>query len=448
MCTPSGVTSRLSGYTYSEKPEIEFSGPSTDGVPLGFHDLNHENDDCFPGTLRAATIVPPIGGGDRVVLLGDALAVGHRRGDPDLLRAVERRDPDLAVVDVGDRARPGGRRRQGNAERQGEQDERGPHAWIELAPEHERNTPSPSLSPVPTYEQAARRVLQRADELAVFTDEPGRITRPLLTAGDGGRESARAVVDAGGGPRDARGRDRQPRRPPRRTGPRDRLASGLRRRRRPLRRHPRHPGRPRDRGGAAGHAAGGRGLRRRGRPALPEHLPRQPRVRRRAHAAGARPPRSARRLAARGDRRSTSVHRCTRRDTRAYLEVHIEQGPVLESEQLALGVVTGIAGQSRFNLAFHGHAGHAGTTPMALRRDAATAAAEFVLAAERIALRGAGARRDGRRAQRPPRRRQRDPGPRRRDARRPPPGRRASARPRWRACGPRRRRSPSAAASP
>jgi hydantoinase/carbamoylase family amidase len=71
--------------------------------------------------------------------------------------------------------------------------------------------------------------------------------------------------------------------------------------------------------------------------------------------------------------------------TRGYLEVHIEQGPVLESEGLALGVVTAIIGQSRFNLAFTGHAGHAGTTPMHLRRDAAAAAAEFVLAAERVA---------------------------------------------------------------
>src|SRR4051812_25181241 len=70
---------------------------------------------------------------------------------------------------------------------------------------------------------------------------------------------------------------------------------------------------------------------------------------------------------------------------RAYFEVHIEQGPVLEAEDLPLGVVTAIAGQTRFNLAFKGHAGHAGTTPMALRRDALAAAAEFVLAAERAA---------------------------------------------------------------
>jgi allantoate deiminase len=71
---------------------------------------------------------------------------------------------------------------------------------------------------------------------------------------------------------------------------------------------------------------------------------------------------------------------------RAYFEVHIEQGPVLEAEDAPLGIVTAIAGQTRFNLAFEGHAGHAGTTPMHLRRDALGAAAEFVLAAERLAI--------------------------------------------------------------
>jgi allantoate deiminase len=72
-------------------------------------------------------------------------------------------------------------------------------------------------------------------------------------------------------------------------------------------------------------------------------------------------------------------------DLHAYFEVHIEQGPVLESAGVALGIVTGIVGQSRFALAFDGQAGHAGTTPMDLRRDALAAAAELVLAAERIA---------------------------------------------------------------
>jgi allantoate deiminase len=72
-------------------------------------------------------------------------------------------------------------------------------------------------------------------------------------------------------------------------------------------------------------------------------------------------------------------------DLRAYFEVHIEQGPVLEAAGVPLGVVTAIAGQSRFELAFEGVAGHAGTTPMELRHDALAAAAEFVLAAEKIA---------------------------------------------------------------
>jgi len=69
----------------------------------------------------------------------------------------------------------------------------------------------------------------------------------------------------------------------------------------------------------------------------------------------------------------------------AYLEAHIEQGPVLESEGLAVGVVTGIASQLRYELTVTGRAGHAGTTTMSLRSDALTAAAEMVLAAERIA---------------------------------------------------------------
>ncbi len=68
-----------------------------------------------------------------------------------------------------------------------------------------------------------------------------------------------------------------------------------------------------------------------------------------------------------------------------YLEVHIEQGPVLVRKNLAVGVVTAIAGQSRFEISFTGHAGHAGTVPMGLRRDALCAAAEFIVAAEKFA---------------------------------------------------------------
>jgi allantoate deiminase len=73
-----------------------------------------------------------------------------------------------------------------------------------------------------------------------------------------------------------------------------------------------------------------------------------------------------------------------------YCEVHIEQGPVLEALDLPVGVVTAIAAQSRFALTFIGEAGHAGTVPMALRRDALAAAAEFTLAVESRARATAG----------------------------------------------------------
>ena len=65
-----------------------------------------------------------------------------------------------------------------------------------------------------------------------------------------------------------------------------------------------------------------------------------------------------------------------------YVEVHIEQGPVLEGVGLPVGVVTAIAGQARYLVTFTGQAGHAGTVPMLGRRDALAAAAEFVLAVE------------------------------------------------------------------
>ncbi len=73
----------------------------------------------------------------------------------------------------------------------------------------------------------------------------------------------------------------------------------------------------------------------------------------------------------------------------AFVEPHIEQGPVLEAEGVALGVVTSIAGQWRLKVKLRGQAGHAGTTPMALRRDAMVAAAECVLVIERVASEGA-----------------------------------------------------------
>jgi len=72
-------------------------------------------------------------------------------------------------------------------------------------------------------------------------------------------------------------------------------------------------------------------------------------------------------------------------NTFAALEVHIEQGPVLESEDTQLAVVEAIVGQSRLELTFTGQANHAGTTPMALRRDALAAAAQWIVEVERYA---------------------------------------------------------------
>jgi allantoate deiminase len=69
-------------------------------------------------------------------------------------------------------------------------------------------------------------------------------------------------------------------------------------------------------------------------------------------------------------------------DVAAYVEVHIEQGPQLEAEDVPVGVVTGIVGQTRARVEFVGRAGHAGTVPMALRHDALCAAAEWILAVE------------------------------------------------------------------
>lgn len=66
----------------------------------------------------------------------------------------------------------------------------------------------------------------------------------------------------------------------------------------------------------------------------------------------------------------------------AYLELHIEQGPVLEVQKLPVGVVTAISGATRLAVELHGTAGHAGTVPMAMRRDALVGAAECIVAIE------------------------------------------------------------------
>ena len=79
-----------------------------------------------------------------------------------------------------------------------------------------------------------------------------------------------------------------------------------------------------------------------------------------------------------------------RADVLGYLEVHIEQGPVLEQAGEPLGLVSAIASQGRYRLSVRGEAGHAGTVPMALRHDALAAAGEMMLAIETVARQGAG----------------------------------------------------------
>ena len=111
--------------------------------------------------------------------------------------------------------------------------------------------------------------------------------------------------------------------------------------------------------------AAGRGRRRR-----------RERARRRCERFGGDPDRCAARAAARRGAASELL---------GYVEVHMEQGPVLEERGAPVGVVTGIAGATRAEVRFTGLAGHAGTVPMALRRDAAPAVAELVLACEALA---------------------------------------------------------------
>lgn len=68
-----------------------------------------------------------------------------------------------------------------------------------------------------------------------------------------------------------------------------------------------------------------------------------------------------------------------------YYEVHIEQGPVLYKSDAPAAIVTGISGQKRISVEFSGVSGHAGTVPMNMRKDALAAAAQFILAVEKLA---------------------------------------------------------------
>ena len=80
----------------------------------------------------------------------------------------------------------------------------------------------------------------------------------------------------------------------------------------------------------------------------------------------------------------------SRTDILGYLELHIEQGPVLEQHNLPVGVVSAIAGARRFNFTVEGMAGHAGTVPMSMRHDALCAAAEMILAVENVSAQSHG----------------------------------------------------------
>jgi allantoate deiminase len=80
----------------------------------------------------------------------------------------------------------------------------------------------------------------------------------------------------------------------------------------------------------------------------------------------------------------------TRREVLAYVELHIEQGPVLEAQNLPVGVVSAIAGATRLAARLTGMAGHAGTVPMGSRRDALAGAAECIVAIEAFCRTGEG----------------------------------------------------------
>ena len=118
-------------------------------------------------------------------------------------------------------------------------------------------------------------------------------------------------------------------------------------------------------------------------------VPRQPVILRPADGAGDR------RLRQPGNRRLACATRCARRGSpggprqkidparyRGYLEAHIEQGADLEDHHLRLGIVTAIVGSRRFRIQFNGQQNHAGTTRMAVRKDAGVALVKFVAAIE------------------------------------------------------------------
>lgn len=87
-----------------------------------------------------------------------------------------------------------------------------------------------------------------------------------------------------------------------------------------------------------------------------------------------------------GDWEQRQSARRSREEIAAYLELHVEQGGVLEAVGKQIGVVEGVVGQQRYTISVSGQANHAGTTPMEMRRDALTTAAQIILAIEDMAL--------------------------------------------------------------
>jgi hydantoinase/carbamoylase family amidase len=87
-----------------------------------------------------------------------------------------------------------------------------------------------------------------------------------------------------------------------------------------------------------------------------------------------------------GDVNNLSKDAIAEKDWLGYFEIHIEQGPVLYEKDIPVGIVEAIAGQRRFEITFTGEAGHAGTVPMDMRKDALACAAEFILGVEKFAI--------------------------------------------------------------
>ena len=71
---------------------------------------------------------------------------------------------------------------------------------------------------------------------------------------------------------------------------------------------------------------------------------------------------------------------------KAFLELHIEQGPILEEKNIPIGIVEAIVGLTQLEVTIQGQAGHAGTTPMERRSDALVTAAEIIAAFPQLAL--------------------------------------------------------------